>query len=204
MTSAYNNDYPAMLDQLDNLALDFAKAFNDVHSKGWSLNDINSTTGTQTPYDFFALDNPSTPANDQVKSDGTTPAKGAAKLLKVSSEITDDLKNIAAATSKAAGDGSNALNLAGVKDSTNLKSKYEAAIGKMAVDAQQANRMSANSDTLADSVDQRRPSVSGVSLDEEMTNMIQFQHAYNASARMITMVDQMLDKIINGMGMVGR
>ncbi|MDN4072024.1 flagellar hook-associated protein FlgK [Fictibacillus terranigra] len=204
MTSAYNNDYPAMLDQLDNLALDFAKAFNDVHSKGWSLNDINSTTGTQTPHDFFALDNPSTPANDQVKIDGTTPAKGAAKLLKVSSEITDDLKNIAAATSKAAGDGSNALNLAGVKDTTNLKSKYEAAIGKMAVDAQQANRMSANSDTLANSVDQRRQSVSGVSLDEEMTNMIQFQHAYNASARMITMVDQMLDKIINGMGMVGR
>ncbi|WP_062237763.1 flagellar hook-associated protein FlgK [Fictibacillus sp. FJAT-27399] len=199
MTSAYNNDYPAMLDQLDNLALDFAKAFNDVHSKGWSLNDINN--GTQTPHDFFALQGA---ASDQTKIDDTTQAKGAAKLLQVSTSITDDLKNIAAATSKAAGDGSNALNLAGVKDTTNLKSKYEAAIGKMAVDAQQANRMSANSDTLASSVDQRRQSVSGVSLDEEMTNMIQFQHAYNASARMITVVDQMLDKIINGMGMGGR
>ncbi|SFD41883.1 flagellar hook-associated protein 1 FlgK [Bacillus sp. OV194] len=202
MTSAYNNDYPAMLDQLDSLALDFAKAFNTVHSNGWSLNDIKS--GAQGKLDFFALEDPATTASDQVKIDGITPAKGAAKLLKVSSDITNDLKNIAAATSNAAGDGSNALNLAGVKDSTNLKSKYEAAIGKMAVDAQQANLMSANSETLASSVDQRRQSVSGVSLDEEMTNMIQFQHAYNASARMITLVDQMLDKIINSMGMVGR
>ena len=47
-------------------------------------------------------------------------------------------------------------------------------------------------------------SVSGVSLDEEMTDMIKFQHAYNASARMITLQDEMLDKIINGMGTVGR
>ncbi|MED2970957.1 flagellar hook-associated protein FlgK [Fictibacillus sp. B-59209] len=202
MTSAYNNDYPAMLDQLDNLALAFAKAFNSVHNSGWSLNDINS--GTQTPHDFFVLENPATTANDQVKIDGSTQAKGVAKLLKISSEITNDLKNIAAASSKAAGDGSNALNLSAVMDSTNLKSKFESAIGKMAVDAQQANRMAANSDTLTHSVDQRRQSVSGVSLDEEMTNMIQFQHAYNASARMITMVDQILDKIINGMGVGGR
>ncbi|MFD6442218.1 flagellar basal body rod C-terminal domain-containing protein, partial [Peribacillus sp. NPDC060186] len=47
-------------------------------------------------------------------------------------------------------------------------------------------------------------SVSSVSLDEEMTDMIKFQQAYNASARMMTMMDEMLDKIINGMGTVGR
>ena len=45
--------------------------------------------------------------------------------------------------------------------------------------------------------------MSSVSLDEEMTNMITFQQAYNANARMITVVDEMLDKIINGMGRVG-
>ncbi|MBX4341144.1 hypothetical protein K4G93_23740, partial [Mycobacterium tuberculosis] len=47
--------------------------------------------------------------------------------------------------------------------------------------------------------DQRRQSVSAVSLDEEMTNMIQFQHAYNASAKMISLQDEMLDTIINGL-----
>ena len=40
--------------------------------------------------------------------------------------------------------------------------------------------------------------------NEEMVDMVRFQHAYNASARNITVVDEMLDKIINGMGIVGR
>ena len=60
-----------------------------------------------------------------------------------------------------------------------------------------------NTVTLQQAVSERRASVSSVSLDEEMTNMITFQQAYNASARMITVVDETLDKIINGMGRVG-
>jgi flagellar hook-associated protein 1 FlgK len=74
----------------------------------------------------------------------------------------------------------------------------------MGVDSQSAKKDLKNSSILADSVEQNRQSVSAVSLDEEMTNMIKFQHAYNASARNITVVDEMLDKIINGMGVVGR
>lgn len=70
----------------------------------------------------------------------------------------------------------------------------------MAVNAQEAERLTTNSTVLRDSVEERRQSVSAVSLDEEMTNMIQFQHAYNASARMISLQDELLDKIINGMG----
>lgn len=69
---------------------------------------------------------------------------------------------------------------------------------------QEAERMKENSETLVSSVEQRRKSVSSVSLDEEMTNMIQFQHMYNAAARMITLQDEILDRIINGMGLVGR
>ncbi|MGD6831718.1 flagellar hook-associated protein FlgK [Sutcliffiella halmapala] len=110
------------------------------------------------------------------------------------------------------GDGSNAIALAEVKSrplklngvSTTFQDYYESVIGGLAVDAQEANRLSYNSETLKLSVDQRRQSVSGVSLDEEMSSMIQFQHAYNASARMITLTDELLDKIINGMGIGGR
>ncbi|UZW67073.1 hypothetical protein OC195_04730 [Priestia flexa] len=53
-------------------------------------------------------------------------------------------------------------------------------------------------------MEQRKQSTSSVSIDEEMSNMIQFQHAYNASARMVTMIDEMLDRIINGLGTGGR
>ena len=44
---------------------------------------------------------------------------------------------------------------------------------------------------------QRRDSVSGVSIDEEMTDLVRFQKAYQASARIITTVDQMLDTVLN-------
>ena len=77
-------------------------------------------------------------------------------------------------------------------------------IGKLGVDALQANRMTSNSQILSQTVENNRQSVSSVSLDEEMTNIIKFQHAYNAAARQITVVDEMLDKIINGMGRAGR
>ena len=110
------------------------------------------------------------------------------------------------------GDGSNAQALAEVKNgtmniagnTTTIQNFYESLIGQMAVNAQEAKRLSQNSEVLRQSVDERRMAVSSVSLDEEMMNMMKFQHAYNASARMITMIDQMLDKIINNMGIVGR
>lgn len=85
-----------------------------------------------------------------------------------------------------------------------VQSYYESLIGSMGVDSQEAIRMSENSAVLKDSVENRRQSVSAVSLDEEMTNMIKFQHAYNGSARMITVLDEMLERIINGLGTGGR
>jgi flagellar hook-associated protein 1 FlgK len=53
-------------------------------------------------------------------------------------------------------------------------------------------------------VDAARESVSGVNLDEEMTNMMSYQHAYAAAARLVTAIDEALNTVINGMGVVGR
>ncbi|PLS17869.1 flagellar hook-associated protein FlgK [Bacillus sp. M6-12] len=110
------------------------------------------------------------------------------------------------------GNGSNALELSKVKDAmldyggdlTNVQSFYQGMIGRLGDNSSEALRMSKTAGVLKDSVEQRRMSISNVSLDEEMTNMIKFQHAYNAAARNITLVDEMLDKIINGMGVGGR
>ncbi|WP_102344864.1 flagellar hook-associated protein FlgK [Bacillus sp. Marseille-P3661] len=110
------------------------------------------------------------------------------------------------------GNGSNALELSKVKDAlinyggnlTNVHSFYQGMIGTLGDSASEAARMTETATTLKTSVEQRRMSISNVSLDEEMTNMIKFQHAYNGAARMITIVDEMLDKIINGMGLSGR
>jgi flagellar hook-associated protein 1 FlgK len=81
---------------------------------------------------------------------------------------------------------------------------FRSTVGQLGVQANEASRQTNNQKVLVDQIDGRRQSVSGVSLDEEMANMIKFQHAYAAAARVMTTFDEMLDKIINGMGTVGR
>lgn len=81
---------------------------------------------------------------------------------------------------------------------------FRSLVAELGVQAQEANRQTINQDILVDQIESRRQSVSGVSLDEEMANMIKYQHAYNAAARAMTTTDEMLDRIINGMGIVGR
>ena len=56
---------------------------------------------------------------------------------------------------------------------------------------------------LVDASDDRRQSVAGVSMDEEMTNLIRFQRGYQASARAMSTLDEMLDVLINRTGRVG-
>jgi flagellar hook-associated protein 1 FlgK len=81
---------------------------------------------------------------------------------------------------------------------------FRSMVGELGVQSQEATRQAANQKVLVDQVDSNRQSVSGVSLDEEMANMIKYQHAYNAAARSLTTFDEMLDKVINSMGLVGR
>jgi flagellar hook-associated protein 1 FlgK len=77
---------------------------------------------------------------------------------------------------------------------------YGAKVAQLGVDVQQANRMKEGQDALVNQISNQRESYSGVSLDEEMTNLVKFQKSYSAAARMVTMMDDMLDTIVNGMG----
>ncbi|GGC83025.1 flagellar hook-associated protein 1 [Thalassobacillus devorans] len=200
-----------MSEDLDKMAFAFANRFNEVHEDGATLKDIEEkTNGADKAFrsqPFFIL-------STQNLTEDEDGFNGAAGSLNVHQAIKDDTDNIAAASrlQPFGGDGTNALAMAEVKDevlpdlgkAVSLKSFYEGVIGKMGVEAQEYQRMTDNSTILKESVEQRRQSVSAVSLDEEMTNMIKYQHAYNASARNMTAVDEMLDRIINQMGLVGR
>ena len=84
-----------------------------------------------------------------------------------------------------------------------LNQTYSTLISKLGADSQEAQTFSKNAEAAKNAVDTNRQSVSGVSLDEEMTDMIKFQNAYSAASRSITAMDEMLDKLINGTGRVG-
>lgn len=85
-----------------------------------------------------------------------------------------------------------------------LDAFYSSLIAGVGVQSQNAQRLTENQQTLVDQISNWRQSVSGVNMDEEMTNMIRFQKGYNAAARVLTTMDEMLDKLINGTGVVGR
>jgi flagellar hook-associated protein 1 len=80
---------------------------------------------------------------------------------------------------------------------------YGAFVARVGSEVSRANRQEANAQALTDAVDDRRQSVAGVSLDEEMTNLIRFQRAYQASSRAMSTMDEMLDVLINRTGRVG-
>ncbi|MDU1349514.1 flagellar hook-associated protein FlgK [Clostridium butanoliproducens] len=72
-------------------------------------------------------------------------------------------------------------------------------INKLGVDNEDAKRKIANENALLNGLISSRSSISGVNRDEEMVNLIQFQHSFQANAKMISTVDQLLDVVINGL-----
>lgn len=81
---------------------------------------------------------------------------------------------------------------------------YSSLVGKIGTASSQASEMSQNQQLVLDQLNTQVQQVSGVSLDEEATDMIRFQHAYQAAARVITTMDEMLNTLINSTGLVGR
>jgi flagellar hook-associated protein 1 FlgK len=84
-------------------------------------------------------------------------------------------------------------------DGMTLDNYFKDTVDRLGIQEQEAKRMVTNQDTLLAGIKQAKDSSSGVSLDEEMANLVQFQHAYQANAKIISTVDQLLDVVVNGL-----
>ncbi len=78
----------------------------------------------------------------------------------------------------------------------NFSDYYTAFVSEIANRGEQLDTISSNQAAMADSINNQRMEVTGVSSDEELTNLIKYQHAYNASARYVNVVSEMLEHII--------
>jgi flagellar hook-associated protein 1 FlgK len=105
--------------------------------------------------------------------------------------------------SGASGSNERALAVSQLRGNAGIDGVYKAFVAKVGGDLNESQRMQANAQVLADSVEDRRQSVAGVSMDEEMSNLVRFQRAYQASARAMSTMDEMLDVLINRTGRVG-
>lgn len=191
---------PNYQDKMAHLTKTIAEEVNTLHQAGYGLDGVTGRA-------FFTMNDASLEFNT--------------KNIRVNQEIIDDLNCIAAASefnpdpdadpAVYQGDGHNALFLAQLKNKLTMTGGlasfddyYRSTIGQLGIQGQEAFHMVENRTSLVEQLINQRESVSGVSLDEEMTNMIRFQHAYTASARVINAMDEMLEVIVNRLGMVGR
>ena len=173
---------PELVEQLDILAYTLATEVNAVQNGGI---DQNGNSGS----DFFSF-----------SSSGTDPWDGAASTLAMA--LTDTAE-VAAGNSTESGDNENTLAMVALQDEdlvngtstlNNYYASIAAAVG-LTVSENSAALESAE-DTLTQ-IQNMRDSVSGVSTDEEMLLLVQYQSGYEAAARFLTTVDEMLDTLMS-------
>ncbi len=175
LLGAVNDVIPRYRDGLVAVAQQLSADVNAVHHTGYAL---DGSAGL----DFFV----------------TGPGGG----IEVNAAIGADPRLVAAAGSAGATrDGSVAQQIA---ELTGIGVAYQRLVVNLGVEAQATNRRVDVQAAIIQHVDAARESAAGVNLDEEMTSMLQFQHAYDAAARFLTAVDQTLDTLINSTGLVGR
>ncbi len=189
---------PELTDTLDSFARIFAEEMNAIHYAGYGTGDSEEITGTA----FFA------PLEDSY---------GAAGSLEINQALLQDISLLAGAGgngtghSKGIGDGSNAVRLIGIRsariyenNSATMEDFYSGFIADLGSKSSQARVMEDNQETLLSQISSQRQTISGVNIDEEMMDLVTYQQSYSAIARYVTVLDEMMDTIINGMGVVGR
>ena len=134
---------------------------------------------------------------------GLTVGTPAGATIKVADALQADPNTVITGTGTGAASNDIALQISQLRGNAAIDGAYKAFVAKVGGDLNEAQRMQGNAQILADSVENRRQSVQGVSMDEEMSNLVRFQRAYQASARAMSTMDEMLDVLINRTGRVG-
>ncbi|MFH0765768.1 MAG: flagellar hook-associated protein FlgK [Calditrichota bacterium] len=163
--------------RLDEVASGLMQAVNRLHRQGYGLD--GNPAG-----DFF------------------DPATTGISDIALSDSVEKDVRSIAASANGEVGDNRLALAIAELADQPivggrTLGEALRDTISVFGSRVQEAEVQSEGAQLAVSQIAAWRDSVSGVSLDEEMTDMIKYQHAYNAAAKMITTMNQMMETLVN-------
>ena len=172
-----------------------------------ALQALSETGGTIDQYlaDLDAFVNQLvTDVNAAYGGDFFDPAGTTAATIAVDAAIAADPSTVMTTAVAGSPPGANdiALAVAALRGGA-ADRQYAGLILRIGSEARDANRRQDAATAVLESAKARRDSVSGVSIDEEMANMIRFQRAYQASARTLSTLDDMLDTLINRTGRVG-
>jgi flagellar hook-associated protein FlgK len=188
--SAMNDIIPGYRKNLDDLAVALHDDLNAQHALGYDLGGdpggpLLSFTGTPPSAANLVVAITDT---DELAASSQPPAVGVPPAPDVPSSDNGNADAIAQLRQKSGG----------------VDATYRQLIVELGVQAAVTERSLGIQQVITTQVDASRESVAGVNLDEEMTNMLSYQHAYSAAARLVTSIDEMLDQLINRTGVVGR
>jgi flagellar hook-associated protein 1 FlgK len=169
---------PALLDNLDQLAVGLATALNTANRAGFDLNGVAGT-------DLFV----------------SPPAGGIGAAGSLSVAITDPAL-VAASSDGTPGSNGNLAVLSAVHDQAVVAGQkplefYSRLVFQVGSDTANASADLEASDLIVRQLGDQRGAISGVSLDEEAANMLRYQTAYQAAARVVTTVSTLLDLAVN-------
>lgn len=172
------------MESLDELAAALVEKVNAQHEKGY---DMSQNLGEA----FFVFDN----IDPDVKE---------ARDMNVNADIIADVNKIAASET-VNGDGGNAVSISAIQDELTMngdKSTFSAyyssfLVGQIGQDVADANRNFDHHTNVMNQLTNRREEISGVSIDEEMMNLLRYQTGYNAAARLFGVADELVDTLMN-------
>jgi flagellar hook-associated protein 1 FlgK len=178
LVQASGVEIPAAQARLDTLAATIVSSVNTLHQAG-------TTTGGATNVAFF------------------NPAGTTAATIGLSAQVQASLNNIVAGTTAATGDGAVAQQISQLSGTAvaalggqTLRGYYNDSVSDIAGKVSAASVAATSQSTLVSSLDSQRSSETGVSVDEELTRMIEQQQAFSAAAKMVNVADEMMQTIL--------
>ena len=201
--SASSAGIPYYINQLDSLVRNIATDINTIHKTGYTY-PTDTSTSVQG-LNFFKVPQSGTPAADDYSLLN-------AGNFSITDEVLNSIYNIAGSSTVVnlatnpteTGNGEQASLMYKAATANDYSGSINSIVGHLAITLNTSKSVLDTKESLINSVDTQRTSISGVSVDEETTNLIVFQQAYSACARTITTIDEMLDTLISKTGLVGR
>lgn len=198
---------PYFIDRLNEMVRSLAEEFNAVHETGYTM--AYDAVASQTGVRFFDV-----PLDAGGNPDYSLLTAGN---FAISNEVLNDVNQIAASDTLIDLSADNtqtsnniialqlaALTNASIIGGTSFEGYLKDMVVELAVNSANSQNMLSSQQSVTESLETRKEGISGVSVDEEMITLMKYQHMYSAASRVINAVDEALDKLINGTGMVGR
>ena len=216
-----NGEVKAYLDRNNNLVLKGTTAsavenpdfvIRHVEDSGFFLTGytgILQASGAAGAYDYAQADAVQALAGAQF---AVSPVLNPAGYIEVNQALKNDVMSVAAAYKDNsgnvnAGDGRAAVEIAAIRNTKvmigherTFDDYFADSVTNVGLKGEQAENMHLSHSAVMEDLRSLRDSISGVNIDEELADIIKFQHGYNAAAKFVTVWDSLLDEIINRLG----